>query len=51
MKADKKDKDVVGIIAFSEERCIMCGAVIPEGRQICMECETRVMQETVKEKN
>ena len=22
-----------------EERCVVCGAVIPEGRQICVDCE------------
>lgn len=24
-----------------EERCICCGAVIPEGRQICFNCENK----------
>lgn len=37
-------------IVFSEEHCVMCGAVIPEGRQVCMECERRVMQDTKAEK-
>ena len=23
----------------SEERCVCCGAVIPEGRMICLDCE------------
>jgi len=27
------------IFVFAEERCIMCGAVIPEGRQVCPMCE------------
>lgn len=36
-------------IVFSEEHCVMCGAVIPEGRQVCMECERRVMQDTKAE--
>ena len=25
-----------------EERCIVCGAIIPEGRQICPNCEKAV---------
>lgn len=36
-------------MVFSEEHCVMCGAVIPEGRQVCMECERRVMQDTKAE--
>ena len=24
---------------MSEERCIMCGEIIPEGRQVCKRCE------------
>ncbi len=39
----------MGSMAFSEEHCVMCGAVIPEGRQVCMECERRVMQNTKAE--
>lgn len=34
----------LGNMVFSEEHCVMCGAVIPEGRQVCMECERNVMQ-------
>lgn len=29
---------------FSEERCVMCGAVIPEGRQVCRDCERGVLE-------
>lgn len=25
----------------AEERCVCCGAVIPEGRQVCPNCENR----------
>lgn len=39
----------MGSMVFSEEHCVMCGAVIPEGRQVCMECERRVMQDTKAE--
>lgn len=28
-----------------EERCVMCGAVIPEGRQVCPLCETRILEQ------
>ena len=24
---------------ISEERCVVCGSVIPEGRQVCPDCE------------
>ena len=24
---------------FSEERCVMCGDIIPEGRMVCPRCE------------
>ena len=24
---------------FSEERCVMCGEIIPEGRMGCLRCE------------
>ncbi len=24
-----------------EERCVACGAVIPEGRQVCIRCEIK----------
>lgn len=26
---------------MSEERCVCCGAIIPEGRQVCPQCEAR----------
>ena len=32
-------------IAFSEEHCVMCGDVIPEGRQVCIKCEQKVLEE------
>lgn len=28
---------------MSEDRCVCCGAVIPEGRQICGGCEIRTL--------
>lgn len=30
------------IFVFAEEHCVMCGAVIPEGRQVCPLCEQDV---------
>ena len=27
---------------FAEERCVICGAVVPEGRQVCPMCEQDV---------
>ena len=29
----------IGVIKISEERCVMCGEPIPEGRMICHRCE------------
>lgn len=34
-----------------EERCVCCGAIIPEGRQVCINCETRGTQQERDEKN
>ena len=31
-------------IHFPEDRCIMCGIVIPEGRQVCVCCEDRILR-------
>ena len=28
------------IYVFAEEHCVICGATIPEGRQVCPSCET-----------
>lgn len=27
-----------GVIEMSEEKCVCCGATIPEGRQVCIIC-------------
>lgn len=32
---------------FSEERCVMCSEIIPEGRMVCLRCE-RAVSEQVK---
>ncbi len=34
---NKDEHDMVR--SLSEERCAMCGSVIPEGRQVCPMCE------------
>lgn len=26
---------------MDDNRCVICGAVIPEGRQVCPECEEK----------
>ncbi len=26
-----------------EDRCVSCGAIIPEGRQVCKTCEEKIM--------
>ena len=30
-------------LIFHEDRCVMCGQVIPEGRMVCQNCEQKVM--------
>ena len=27
-----------------EDRCVICGDIIPEGRQVCPNCEDKVMR-------
>ena len=29
-----------------EDRCVCCGAIIPEGRQVCLNCEMGVNEKT-----
>lgn len=31
-----------------EERCVVCGAVIPEGRQVCPACNERNTARTIR---
>ena len=31
--------DVVNLVETNAEHCVCCGATIPEGRQICPQCE------------
>ena len=31
-----------GVIQMNEDRCVCCGEVIPEGRQVCLNCEHRM---------
>lgn len=30
-------------LIFSEDTCVICGEVIPEGRQVCPMCEYRML--------
>lgn len=34
----------MSVTCFTEERCVMCGEIIPEGRQVCPRCEKLVDQ-------
>lgn len=38
-KQDGKQEIMENMIACSEETCVCCGRPIPEGRQICWQCE------------
>ena len=29
----------IGVMTMSEERCVCCGEIIPEGRHVCVRCE------------
>ena len=33
--------DVVHLVESNAEHCVCCGATIPEGRQICPQCERK----------
>lgn len=33
---------------MSENRCVCCGEIIPEGRQICIICENNALLEGLK---
>lgn len=37
------------LIVFGSELCVMCGKEIPEGRQVCAECE-KALEERAAEK-
>ena len=39
-KQSPKEKPVIGV--FTEERCIYCGDLIPEGIMICPACEAEI---------
>ena len=30
---------------MNDNQCVCCGAYVPEGRQVCPECERRTMQD------
>lgn len=34
-----------------EEKCIICGEVIPEGTQVCPECWKKIMEDQSNENN
>ena len=33
--------DIVNLVESNAEHCVCCGATVPEGRQICPQCEGR----------
>lgn len=35
---------------MNNNRCDACGAIIPEGRQVCPKCETKPKREYIQEK-
>lgn len=39
----KKEYKKVRITFFAENRCVFCGAIIPEGQQVCPNCEVGVI--------
>lgn len=41
-----KDADKNLTIYITEDRCVCCGAIIPEGRQVCVACEKATDQLT-----
>lgn len=34
--------DIVALTEHNVDRCVCCGAVVPEGRQVCPQCERAV---------
>lgn len=42
IQTKKMSKPTSGVIA-TENRCVCCGDIIPEGRQICPICETKII--------
>lgn len=31
-----------------DDRCVSCGAYVPEGRMVCPNCETKVKEQTIR---
>lgn len=36
---------------IAEDRCVCCGAIIPESRQICWECENKYIKNKGEDSN
>jgi predicted nucleic acid-binding Zn ribbon protein len=36
---------------MSADFCVMCGEIIPEGRMVCLKCETDIMEGKREDKN
>lgn len=37
--------DIMSVTHFTEERCVTCGEIIEEGRQVCLRCEKLAKQD------
>ena len=40
-----KGVSYMGNVNFSVDRCVICGDMVPEGRQVCFLCEGRILRE------
>ena len=39
------DAEAAEMIRRNEEKCVFCGATIPEGRMVCETCEKNIMDD------
>jgi len=38
----EQEQETACLLYNSEERCVMCGDYVPEGRMVCLLCEMKV---------
>ncbi|MGM9600664.1 MAG: hypothetical protein ACI3W5_03620 [Faecousia sp.] len=36
----------IPVYITNDDRCVMCGAVVPEGRMVCWACEVRILEKS-----
>lgn len=41
----------MAIYIYSEDRCVMCGQIVPEGRMVCPVCEKDVEERTAQKQS